>query len=388
MGSGKSTVAARLAERGAVVVDADAVAREVVAQGTKGLAELVARFGEAILTSEGALDRQALAERAFANEEATRDLNAITHPRIGARTAELMRAAADDAIVVHDIPLLVEGDLAAGYHLVLVVDADENTRVGRLRHSRGIDEADARARIAAQATTQQRRQAADVWLNNEGSQDLVTAEVDALWSERLVPFEANVRLRHCPPEGAPVVVPHDQDWSVQARRLVGRVHAAAGDRAIGVDHIGSTAVPGLDARDVLDLQLTVATLDDADAVTGALSDAGFVRCQGHRRDVPQGTDDRTECRQERLHESADPARPVNLSVRPMDGSAWRCALLLRDWLCANPTEAEQYAALKRGLAQQHATDTTSTPYTQAKNQWLTPALARAEAWAAQHGWAP
>src|SRR4051794_15886865 len=120
IGAGKSTVAARLAEHGAVLIDADAIAREVVEPGTEGLAELVEAFGEDILTPEGALDRAALAAKAFRDEEERRKLNGILHPRIGARTAELAAGAAPDAIVVHDIPLLVEGGLGAGYHLVIV----------------------------------------------------------------------------------------------------------------------------------------------------------------------------------------------------------------------------------------------------------------------------
>src|SRR5699024_10726994 len=133
------------------------------------LAAVTERFGQDLLTSEGELDRQELAGRAFADESSRQDLNAIMHPRIAARTAELMRDAADDAIVVHDVPLLVEGNMESAYHLVIVVDADESTRVQRLADSRGIDEGDARARIASQASTAQRRRAADVWLDNSGS---------------------------------------------------------------------------------------------------------------------------------------------------------------------------------------------------------------------------
>lgn len=388
MGSGKSTVAGRLAEHGAVLIDADAIAREVVAPGTDGLAELVARFGDGILNSAGDLDRQALATLAFADDDARRDLNAITHPRIGARTAELMSAAADDAIVVHDIPLLVEGDLAAGYHLVIVVDAAEETRVHRLRRSRGIDEADALARIAAQATADQRHRAADVWLDNEGSQDIVVAAVDALWADRLVPFEANLRLRKHRPPRSPMVVSYDPDWPVQAERLISRIRVAAGDKAVRIDHIGSTAVPGLAAKDVLDLQLTVATLDDADHVAVALSEAGFVRRDGHWSDDPQDTGDDPACWEKRLHEGADPARPVNLHVRSTQGPAWRLALLFRDWLRADPAQAAEYAELKRELADRHAADGTVEGYVHAKQDWVNAGLRRAEAWAARQGWSP
>src|SRR5690349_19395640 len=120
IGSGKSTVARRLAEHGAVVIDADKIAREVVEPGTDGLAEIHAAFGDDVI-SDGALDRAALAQRVFTDETARATLNGIVHPRIGARTGELMAAAPADAIVVHDVPLLVENHLGPAYHLVLVV---------------------------------------------------------------------------------------------------------------------------------------------------------------------------------------------------------------------------------------------------------------------------
>src|SRR5699024_7541322 len=230
IGAGKSTVAQRLREHGAVVIDADAVSREVVAPGTEGLAAVTERFGQDLLTSAGELDRQALASRAFADESSTRELNAIMHPRIGARTAELMRSAADDAVVVHDVPLLVEGELGSAYHLVVVVDADEATRVHRLEHSRGITPADARARMAAQATAEQRSRAADVWLDNSGTPDTVRAAVDSLWRHRLVPFERNLRLQQPAASGAPRLVAFDPVWQEQAARLLTRLHATVGGR--------------------------------------------------------------------------------------------------------------------------------------------------------------
>lgn len=195
IGAGKSTVAARLVEHGAALVDADAIAREVVEPGTEGLAEIVAEFGQGVLTAGGALDRPALAQLAFATEQARQRLNGIVHPKIAARTAQLLTDVAADAIVVHDIPLLVESGLAAGYHLVLVVDAEEQIRVHRLGQDRDMPERDARARIAAQATRQQRVAAADIWLDNSGTPESVRSAVDTVWAQRLVPFEANIRLR-------------------------------------------------------------------------------------------------------------------------------------------------------------------------------------------------
>src|ERR1044072_5266476 len=194
IGAGKSTVAGRLAEHGAALIDADKIAREVVDPGTEGLAELVDEFGADILTPDGALDRPRLAEKAFTSDDARNRLNAIVHPKIGARTAELVAGAAPDAIVVHDVPLLVENGMAPMYHLVLVVDAPEAVRVERLTCYRGMSEVDARNRIAAQADERRRRAVADVWLDNSETPDLVLAEVDRLWADRLVPYEANVRL--------------------------------------------------------------------------------------------------------------------------------------------------------------------------------------------------
>src|SRR5699024_3429255 len=188
------------------------------------------------------------------------------HPRIGARTAELMRSAADDAIVVHDVPLLVEGGLGSAYHLVVVVDSDEATRVHRLEHSRGITPADARARMAAQATTEQRSRAADVWLDNSGTPEAVRAAVDSLWRDRLVPFERNLRLRQSAASGSPRLVAFDPVWQEQAARLLGRLHATVGERAVRSDHIGSTAVPELPAKDVIDPQLVGRTPAVADSM--------------------------------------------------------------------------------------------------------------------------
>lgn len=192
IGAGKSAVAARLAELGAVVIDADQLARAVVAPGTEGLAEVVAAFGSAVLDAGGALDRPALGRLVFGDDEARRRLEAIIHPRVRARTAELVAAAAPDAIVVNDVPLLVETGLAPAYDLVIVVLADEATRIGRLRRDRGMSEQESRARIAAQATDEQRREVADIVLVNDGTLDDLRAQVDAAWHERLVPAAAPI----------------------------------------------------------------------------------------------------------------------------------------------------------------------------------------------------
>jgi len=187
IGAGKSAVAKRLAERGAVVIDADRLAREVVAPGTDGLAEVVAAFGPEVLGPDGALDRPALGRRVFADDEARRRLESIVHPRVRARTAELVTAAPPDAVVVNDVPLLVEAGLAPAYEVVIVVLAGERVRVDRLARGRGMTEEEAYARIRSQATDDERRAVADIVIVNDGSMEDLNARVDAVWAERLMP---------------------------------------------------------------------------------------------------------------------------------------------------------------------------------------------------------
>lgn len=190
IGSGKSTVAQHLSDLGAVVVDADAVAREVVEPGMPALTEIRERFGDAVFGADGALDRPALGRVVFGDPAALRDLEAITHPAIWARTAELMAAAPDDAILVHDMPLIVEKGMGQDYDLVIVVGVDEDVRLDRLVRDRGMSPEDARARIEAQATDEQRRAVADVWLDNNGTPEQLEAAVTALWNDRILPLSA------------------------------------------------------------------------------------------------------------------------------------------------------------------------------------------------------
>ena len=184
IGSGKSTVAALLAERGASVVDADRIARAVLEPGTPGLAAVVAEFGDGVLTDDGALDRAALAAVVFADPAARARLDGIVHPLVRARAAELVAAAPADAVVVQDVPLLVETGQAGSFDLVLVVEADPATRVARLVE-RGLTADDARARMASQATDEQRRAVADVVLRNDGDRAELAAQVDRFWAERV-----------------------------------------------------------------------------------------------------------------------------------------------------------------------------------------------------------
>nr|WP_222131873.1 dephospho-CoA kinase [Pseudonocardia sp. C8] len=361
IGAGKSTVARRLVERGAVLVDSDRLAREVVAAGTEGLAAITEAFGAGVLGPDGELDRPALASVVFGDPAARRTLDGIVHPLVRARSDELVAAAPPDAIVVQDVPLLVEGGMAAAFPLVVVVGVDAEERVRRLVAARGMAEPDARARIAAQATDAQRRAAADVWLDNSGDEETTRRRADALWDERLVPFEENLRRALPVPEGPPRLVDPDPDWPGQARRLADRVAAAAGSHGRGVEHVGSTAVPGLVARDVVDLQLAVESRSDANRVAGGLAAAGFPADPDLPADLPADLSaDRDAgpvgAGTVRVHRSADPGRPAVVVVRVHGSPAWRHALGLRERLRADGRARDAYAERKHAAAALYADD--------------------------------
>lgn len=181
IGSGKSEVARLLAAHGAVVIDSDVLAREVVARGTEGLAEVVSVFGPRVLTPSGDLDRPALGRLVFADQAARVRLEAIVHPRVRRRAAEIESAAAPDAVVVHDVPLLVETGQPDRFDEVVVVDVPEEVQVERMARLRGMAEEDARARIAAQASRTERLAAATVVVDNAGSLDELRSRVDEVW---------------------------------------------------------------------------------------------------------------------------------------------------------------------------------------------------------------
>jgi dephospho-CoA kinase len=181
IGAGKSAVAERLAAHGAVVIDSDRLAREAVAPGTDGLADVVAEFGPEVLAGDGSLDRARLASVVFGDDAARRRLEGIIHPRVRERTAELIAAAPPDSVVVNDVPLLVEAGLAEAYEVVIVVLADEEARVERLVHDRGMTRDEATARIRAQATDEQRRAVADVVIVNDGTIEDLHKKVDEVW---------------------------------------------------------------------------------------------------------------------------------------------------------------------------------------------------------------
>ncbi|TFV55371.1 dephospho-CoA kinase [Mycobacterium sp. PS03-16] len=394
IGAGKSTVSSTFSELGGIVVDGDVIAREVVEPGTEGLAKLVDAFGEDILTPDGALNRPALAAIAFSDEDKRQTLNGIVHPLVAKRRSELIDAAHSDAVIIEDIPLLVESGMAPMFPLVVIVHAAEDLRVARLIEYRGFSEQDARARIAAQATEEQRRAVADVWLDNSGSAAELVEQARTLWHERILPFAHNLRVGE-PAAAAPALVPYDATWPDQAGRILARLRTACGHRAVRIDHIGSTAVPGMDAKDVIDVQVTVASLEDADELRDALTAAGYVRRpvtadvgKADARSTVTAFDHRDDesLWHKRVHCSADPGRPTNVHLRVEGHPNQQFALLFVEWLRANPAVQADYLALKRRVA--GAAPPTTGAYAEAKEPWFLDAYRRAWEWADTTGWRP
>jgi dephospho-CoA kinase len=385
IGAGKSALSATFAECGGIIVDGDVIAREVVQPGTEGLASLVEAFG----------DRPALAAKAFRDDDARQKLNGIVHPLVAKRRAEIIAAVSEDAVVVEDIPLLVESGMAPLFPLVVVVHSDVELRVRRLVEQRGMSEEDARARIAAQADDEQRRAVADIWLDNSGSQaDLVQRARD-VWHNRILPFAHNLTQRQI--VRAPSrLVPADPTWPDQAGRIVARLQTACGHKALRVDHIGSTSVPEFDAKDVIDIQVTVESLAVADELAESLLSAGYPRIKRITEDVAKldarstvgryDHSDDTALWRKRIHASADPGRPTNVHIRVDGWPNQQFALLFVDWLVANPEVRADYLSVKRGAEQQGKDD--PALYVAAKEPWFLDAYRRAWEWAESTGWRP
>ncbi|MGH3556995.1 MAG: dephospho-CoA kinase, partial [Mycobacterium sp.] len=387
IGAGKSAVSNTFSQCGGIVVDGDVIAREVVEPGTEGLAALVDAFGDDILLPDGALDRPALAAKAFSSDDTRASLNGIVHPLVAKRRAELIAAVPEGAVVVEDIPLLVESGMAPLFPLVVVVYADADLRVARLVEQRGMAEADARARIAAQADDAQRRAVADVWLDNSSTPEALSERAREVWDERIAPFARNLSSRQI--VRAPArLTPADPTWPDQARRIVARVTVTCGSKALRVDHIGSTAVPGLDAKDAIDIQVTVESLWVADELGAALLSAGYPRIEHIAGDVAKPAarstaerydrDDDPALWQKRIHGSADPGRPTYVHLRVDGWPNQQFALLFVDWLAANPDVRDEYLAVKREAQQ---ADGDITRYVEAKEPWLRKAYRRAWDWA-------
>ena len=398
IGAGKSVLSATFAQCGGIIVDGDVIAREVVEPGTEGLASLVDAFGDDILLPDGALDRPALAAKAFRDDEARQRLNGIVHPLVGKRRAEIIAAVHDDAVVVEDIPLLVESGMAPLFPLVVIVHADVEVRLRRLVEQRGMPEEDARARIAAQADDEQRRAVADVWLDNSGTQEDLVERARDVWNNRILPFAHNL-TQHQIARAPAHLVPADPTWPEQAQRIVNRLKSACGHRALRVDHIGSTAVPDYDAKDVIDIQITVESLAVADELAEPLVSAGYPRIEHITADVAKASnaDARSTVGHfdhagdpslwsKRIHASADPGRPTNVHIRVDGWPNQQFALLFVDWLAANPVVREDYLAVKRAAERGGRGD--GAQYAQAKEPWFLDAYRRAWEWADSTGWQP
>lgn len=411
--AGKSTVAAVLTGLGARLIDADVLAREVVEVGTEGLAQVVDAFGAEVLQPDGSLDRPALGRIVFNDDRARARLGEVVHPLVTERTRELLAQMPPGQIVVHDVPLIVENDLADRYHLVLVAGAGETERLRRLVENRGLSDDDAWSRIRAQTDDARRRAVADVWIDTERPKDEVRAEVEELWHNRLAPFAQHIsenRPAHRPGAAALVDPPGtagghatnehaepaagpragdtagagvNRSWSVQAEQLLARIRRAVGELLETADHVGSTAVPGLVAKDVIDLQLGVPDLDSAGQLDEPLRAAGFIRHTRIEGDEPKPHAPDAAQWSKRLYTNADPGRAVNLHVREVGGPGWCYALAFRDWLRDDAVARAEYADLKRGIA---AGTATVGEYAAAKEPWFSAAWPRLQAWIAQSKW--
>jgi dephospho-CoA kinase len=395
IGAGKSALSSTFAKCGAVIVDGDVIAREVVQPGTEGLKALVEAFGDDILLPDGSLDRPALAAKAFRDDEARQRLNGIVHPLVGKRRSEIIASVPDDSVVVEDIPLLVESGMAPLFPLVVVVHADVEVRVRRLVDQRGMPEEDARARIAAQASDEQRHAVADIWLDNSGSPEDLVQRAHEVWDNRIVPFAHNLSARQI--ARAPArLVPADPSWPEQARRIANRLQTACGHRAIRVDHIGSTALPALDAKDVIDMQITVESLAVADELAEPLLAAGYPRIENLTEDVAKDDARSTVERYDhsddpalwhkRIHASADPGRPTNVHIRVDGWPNQQFALLFVSWLRADV--GARAADLAGKLKAEQAGGGDISRYVATKEPWYPEAYRRAWEWADSTGWRP
>ncbi len=386
--AGKSTVATILANCGGHLIDADAIAREVVAPQTPGLHAVIEAFGPGVIDESGELDRSELGRIVFGDDEARARLEGIIHPLVRARTVELQRSVAPGSVVIHDVPLIIEADLAVNYHLVIVASASERERLRRLADSRGMERDAALARMAAQATDDQRAAVADVLLNTEQSMTSLESEVERLWTSRLAPFAQNIarneRAARAPGSVVMQTPPRPpRTWPVQAQALLARINAAAGALVASADHIGSTSVPGLPAKDVIDLQLGVRDLGTADALDEPLRKAGFIRIAHIDSDTPKPHEPDPALWRKRLYASADPGRPVNLHVRQVGSPGWRYALAFRDWLRADAPARVEYLGAKERAA---AATSSSGEYAESKEPWFTDAWPRLQQWTRHTNW--
>jgi len=283
------------------------------------------------------------------------------------------------------------------FPLVVVVYADVEVRMRRLVEYRGMTEADARARIAAQASDDQRRAVADVWLQNLGSLQSLAEQAGDVWNHRITPFARNL-IAHQVVRPVPQLTPADPTWPDQARRIAARIATACGARARRVDHVGSTAIAGLDAKDAIDIQVTVESITAADEISDSLLSAGYPRIDRITGDVPK-PDARSTVQfydhggdpalwHKRIHGSADPGRPTNVHVRVEGWPNQQFALLFVDWLTADSAARTEYLAVKQGAARAASASDDISAYVEAKEPWFSTAYRRAWEWADAVGWQP
>ncbi|MEH0109938.1 dephospho-CoA kinase [Tersicoccus sp. MR15.9] len=316
--AGKSVVSARLHERGAVLIDADRLARDVVAPGTDGLAAVADAFGPDVLAPDGSLDRPALGSIVFGDDGARATLNGIVHPRVRAEADRRIAAAPPDAVVVQDIPLLVETGQADAFALVVVVQAPEDARVRRMVEQRGMSADDARARMAAQASDEQRAAVADVVLINDGTVEALTAAVDRLWDERIAPFEGALLAGRPSDRALERAAGRGTPWTPDdgvLARAAGRIRRSGGDALASVDPVAAVRAGGRGGQNEdrpheidgnVDLVAVAAETSDLEALGRAVTAVGFPPLPGGAVSGPVSGGAR--------HASADPDQPVVVRV--------------------------------------------------------------------------
>ncbi len=374
---------------GAELIDADVLSREVVAPGSDGLRAVTERFGSEVLDSEGALDRAALAQVVFRDGSARARLESIVHPRVRARSAEIIAALPQNAVVVEDIPLLTETGAAPNHHLALAVEAPLELRLERLT-GRGMARDEAQRRIDNQASEKERRRACDVVLDNSGDERALELQVQRLWRERIEPFAANMMSARSAAESEKLrFIVHDEGWEQRFEHTAARLRRIMGSSAVRIDHVGSTAVPGLPATDVIDVQVTVVALSAVERMQSALERAGYFpivdgRDVSQSGRIPDIADPESTGGQQFLYGSADPGNIVHIHFRAMDGIGRRLAVLFRDWLRQNESARVRYAAEKEEWA---ARVDSYQEYRAAKESWFrTVGCPEAQEWAHENGW--
>lgn len=302
--AGKSVVARHFRDLGAVLVDADVLARAALEPGSEGLHEVVAAFGRSVLGADGGLDRAALGRLVFADDRARGQLNGIVHPRVRSAAAQLIDAAPEDAIVVEDIPLLVETGQAARFHLVVVVDAPDEERVARMVEQRSMERTDAMQRIAAQSSRAERLREADAVLVNDAALEDLLAATRALWHGRVVPFRDNLAA-HRPAALPPSTNEGLDGTSALGRRIVAKLEASLPEGTAlpaVLDEAVRTASDDVTATRV---RLPLRRASESAQVSLALAAAGFPRAASRNHpETGSGT----------VHRSADPALDVAILV--------------------------------------------------------------------------